>query len=284
MKKGNLSLEIINAETKQPMKEFTAPDGKVYVEAEPDLEYFLRCANNKNNSHEKRTCVEFFIDNTKLNYLNILNKNKPSTCGIWQRINRVSSTKALKFSLKATNAAAAAANQSGTTNPFHVGTIKAVFSKAIDIGVKETKDHTTKLENGTTTQTGKKAFVSVKGSTTTTKTEVSKFHKCYRCGEKLGEITIHYTSALGFIHLGILPSAPEPVTNNQREHQSTSSVARIEVMDGNNNNNNSDEGPARKRVKTESSRTTTSSSTSRNEVVDLCGDQKVMSNEIINLT
>lgn len=270
MKKGNLSLEIINAETKQPMKEFTAPDGKVYVEAEPDLEYFLCCANN--NSHEKRTCVEFFIDNTELNYTKNIKNNKLSTCGIWQRINGVSSNKALKFVLKARRAAAAA-NQS---NPFHVGTIKAVFCKAIKTDVlKERKDHTTKFENGTATQTGKKAFVSVKGSITTTKTEVRKFHKSYRRGEKLGKITIHYTSALGFIHLGILPSAPEPGTNNQREHQPTPSVA---------NNNNSDEGPARKRVKTESSRTSTYSSTSRNEVVDLCGGQKVMSNEIINLT
>lgn len=39
MKSGGFSLELINVETKVPMKEFNAPDGKVYVEAEPDLEF-----------------------------------------------------------------------------------------------------------------------------------------------------------------------------------------------------------------------------------------------------
>ena len=36
---GIFSLEIIKADdSREPMKEFTAPDGKVYVEAEPDCE------------------------------------------------------------------------------------------------------------------------------------------------------------------------------------------------------------------------------------------------------
>ena len=37
MKVGSFTLEIINAESREPMKEFEAPDGKVYIEAEPDV-------------------------------------------------------------------------------------------------------------------------------------------------------------------------------------------------------------------------------------------------------
>jgi hypothetical protein len=59
-------------------------------------------------------------------------------------------------------------------------------------------------------------------------------------------ITVHYTSALGFIQLGILTSPFEPSNNNAREDTSASKVRA----------NVSSEEPDRKRVKTESSATT----------------------------
>ena len=37
MKSGQFSLQVINAETREPMKEFQCPEGKLYVEAEPDV-------------------------------------------------------------------------------------------------------------------------------------------------------------------------------------------------------------------------------------------------------
>ena len=37
MKSGQFSLQVINAENRDPMKEFQCPEGKLYVEAEPDV-------------------------------------------------------------------------------------------------------------------------------------------------------------------------------------------------------------------------------------------------------
>ena len=37
MKSGQFSLQVINAENREPMKEFQCPEGKLYVEAEPDV-------------------------------------------------------------------------------------------------------------------------------------------------------------------------------------------------------------------------------------------------------
>ena len=37
MKTNGFTLQIINAETREPMKEFQCPEGKLYVEAEPDV-------------------------------------------------------------------------------------------------------------------------------------------------------------------------------------------------------------------------------------------------------
>ena len=65
MKVGQFTLEILHADTKQPMREFRAPDGKVYVEAEPDLEYFLRCSSEfRGDSPENCVGVDFFVDGT----------------------------------------------------------------------------------------------------------------------------------------------------------------------------------------------------------------------------
>lgn len=41
MKTNGFTLQIINAETREPMKEFQCPEGKLYVEAEPDVSAFL---------------------------------------------------------------------------------------------------------------------------------------------------------------------------------------------------------------------------------------------------
>ena len=68
MKSGTFSLELIDAETKEPMKEFTAPDGKVYVEASPDLEYFIRCRDERAASINDGTVAKFFVDGTYLGY------------------------------------------------------------------------------------------------------------------------------------------------------------------------------------------------------------------------
>jgi len=266
MKEGIFSFQIINAETKEPMKEFTAADGKVYVEAEPDLEYFLRC------SSEKFTVVKYIIDDTELNYVKHSN-NVPSDCGLWQYRNGESSHKALKFVLKPTGATATT-NQSGT-NPFHVGTIKAAFHEAINLGLKETPDWDTAFEGGTATQTGKKAFASVKGSNTT-KNYQSKIIQHYDFGQILNEITIHYTSALGFIHLGILPSPRIPERNNRRERRTAppAHVTRIETTNTNDSNSTdsrvtSETDTSNKRRKTESHKTTTILTTTRTEFIDL---------------
>ena len=37
MKSGQFSLQVINAENREPMKEFQCPEDKLYVEAEPDV-------------------------------------------------------------------------------------------------------------------------------------------------------------------------------------------------------------------------------------------------------
>ena len=38
------TVELVNAETKRPFKEHQIPDGRIYIEVEPDAGYFIRLA------------------------------------------------------------------------------------------------------------------------------------------------------------------------------------------------------------------------------------------------
>ena len=38
---GNYSVRLVNAETKEAFKEHKAPDGKIYAEIEPGVDYFI---------------------------------------------------------------------------------------------------------------------------------------------------------------------------------------------------------------------------------------------------
>lgn len=252
MKVGNFTLEIINAESREPMKEFEAPDGKVYIEAEPDLEYFLRCSSDRPGC--PLTYVSLDVDGTGLGYKNRFTA-KTTDLGLWKQVDGVSSYVALKFVLKRTRAVPAAAggdDAAAATPP--VGCITAKFYECIKgQGLVEAKDtdHTGKISAVDDSQsadnfsamgqtTGKKAFASVAGSTVsggakaavaaasasaaisgggfgggtqavTKKEKKPRMKQKYDKGRRLGQISIHYTSALGFIHLGILPTAPAPV-------------------------------------------------------------------------
>ena len=41
VKVGDFKVELVAADTKEAFKEHTAPDGQVYAEVEPDMDYFV---------------------------------------------------------------------------------------------------------------------------------------------------------------------------------------------------------------------------------------------------
>ena len=41
MKVSDFTVELVAADTKQPFKEHMSPDGQVYAEVEPDVDYFM---------------------------------------------------------------------------------------------------------------------------------------------------------------------------------------------------------------------------------------------------
>jgi hypothetical protein len=177
MKQGDFSLQVIDAETREPMKEFAAPDGKVYVEAEPDLEYFLRCTSDR----EPKTTSCLYVDYIPIVESSFLNTSVD--IGLLKRESGVCSSIALKFTLKRTQAVVDPTTRESQIP--HVGKITAVFYEYISCRGCHTVgdvDHTSLLDksrgsSATPVPTGKKAFASVAGSCTVVRGKLTNYRR-----------------------------------------------------------------------------------------------------------
>ena len=266
MKTGDFSLELINAETRQPIKEFTAPDGKVYIEAEPDLEYFVKCRRERgvhDPYFDNGTSVALEVDGTYLGYdASFLTKS--NDLGLWKSQNGVSTNRSLKLILKKrARGAVAGSSSSSSTTP--VGRVRAVFYETIyfDDTVQQVDHDKTGCLNQSTDSTpsipsavgAKKAFTSVSGSAVVDGVP-KKWNDVRRGrGTCLGEMTIYYTSALGLLQLGIL--APIDPTGATITHTGGAALTNT----------------VRKRIKTEpKSRVVFPDSSCSHDLIDITGD------------
>lgn len=225
MKSGEFSIELVNAESKEPMKEFIAADGKVYVEAEPDLEYFIRCYREKGSRRKgsrgmtNDTFLHLQVDGTSLGY-NHSFFTKTGDLGLWKRQNGVTTFRALKMILRGRSREA-----SNSMPP--IGNVTATFHKIIYsddlVERKNDNDKTNCLDQAfasapAVASGAKKVFASVSGSTTSVTLNhkaAARWKKRRQRGRRLGEMTIQYTSTLGLSKLGVLaPTLPVTVRNS----------------------------------------------------------------------
>jgi hypothetical protein len=95
---GDFSVRLVEAETKEPFKEHTGPDGKVYAEVEPGVEYYIEAEMVGGDDPYKMHFLEFYVAGTKLRY------NKPHSssdgkyhAGIWSRKDGVDEQRAISF-------------------------------------------------------------------------------------------------------------------------------------------------------------------------------------------
>lgn len=227
MKSGQFSLQVINAETREPMKEFQCPEGKLYVEAEPDLEYFLRIQTDRSVGGVL-TKAAIHVDGTSLGYDYHLSTTAVSEdLGLWKCVDGAHSFVSLKFVLKRTRAVADAAAAASMRPP--IGNISVSFYEC-QLGqstyIQEDVDSTKRLpsekdassEFSAQSQPGaKKAFASVAGGTMAKEAPDTKPAKSngggnkkprlqqkYVRGRHIQTVTLHYTSAMGFVQLGIM--------------------------------------------------------------------------------
>jgi hypothetical protein len=84
-----MKIELVYADTKMTFKEHTK-DGKIYVEVEPDVEYFISMQ-QIGASQRGVTVSKIFVDEQDLGYLRYYTKRmvRPAYQGVWNKANGV---------------------------------------------------------------------------------------------------------------------------------------------------------------------------------------------------
>jgi hypothetical protein len=95
--RSGFEVHLVYADSKIPFKEFER-DGKIYVEAEPDADYFIS-VQRVNRDGPPVIISTYSIDGRRLGYNNASwgASSEPSFQGIWNRINGTEQTNALRF-------------------------------------------------------------------------------------------------------------------------------------------------------------------------------------------
>jgi hypothetical protein len=206
VQRGNFKIELVYADTKIPFKEHTK-DGKIYVEVEPDVEYFISIQQLGTISSRGTTVATFVVDGKELGYSHKSSKcrNRPSYKGIWSREQGLQNTKALKFTRPRVS-------QDGTNvnRNLLMGKVEIKMHTGIAKGYKRQHEDFTSTFTATAVgleQSGlakKKSLRSGEGDIEITKNVSRERYVSYRRGQLLDIITLNYCATPGLMEVGVL--------------------------------------------------------------------------------
>ena len=236
------TVELVDAETKIPFKEHCAPDGRVFVEVEPNIDYLIMV----DVDGPTKVIADFCVDGKCLGYNTVVFKTRRGKC-----YNGISSRKDDKLFENCLNFGKIFSFCKDTNIDQSVhsgGNVKVSFYDAIkdekpDIGrkvdyndkkreaikndkkrevikydkkeevIKYKRKHLHDFENswfgGKVDYDDKKGVqTSIGQSFYADENDILNIVGNYTSGDKLKEITLHYTSAIGLIYANILPKPP----------------------------------------------------------------------------
>mmetsp|Transcript_23802 Transcript_23802/g.35784 ORF Transcript_23802/g.35784 Transcript_23802/m.35784 type:complete len:270 (+) Transcript_23802:99-908(+) len=202
VKIGAFNIELVAADTKEVFKEHIAPDGQVYAEVEPGVDYFI-----STRTDVGRVRFEYSVDGVNLGYGH--NFGRPSIsryAGSYLSIDGKQTMTALHFN-KTREA------QDVTPDKL-TGKIKArVYTFGEEIKAEEKNFVTASLTADSTLLGGKKCIKSTTSGSYSFELGSRKKSKDnmvtrYKRGTHICTLTLNYCSALGLIYNRILPPPP----------------------------------------------------------------------------
>mmetsp|Transcript_19540 Transcript_19540/g.22144 ORF Transcript_19540/g.22144 Transcript_19540/m.22144 type:complete len:287 (-) Transcript_19540:222-1082(-) len=211
VKKGDFTVELVNASSKESFKEHKGKDGiDSFVEVEPEAEYFIKVASDS----YRRVAFEFIVDGIELVYVTPFApyQREPQYAGNWSYNNNKSIETSFMFQ-KIHQSMLQSSSESDDSNI--VGEIQVtVYEDIILDGYYQMSSGPMKAKFDsfipTTEANQDKKKKQVK--TTDGKTEISKDDNGSRqnfCrGKKLETFELRYCTALGLIGVGVLPKPP----------------------------------------------------------------------------
>jgi len=198
---GDFTLQLVAADTKEPFKEHTAPDGQVYAEVEPDMDYYISVRTVVGG-----VAMTMHVDGVDLGYKHhFKNANSTSFLGSWSRTGSKERMTALHFN-KTREAHGVAPNML-------TGKVKVKIHQRGDEYYKEPYDYVSRSLTVDSTLGGKKCIKSTTSGSHSFERRSSKklkgsLERKYKVGKHICTITLNYCSALGLIYNKILPPPP----------------------------------------------------------------------------
>lgn len=211
VQQGDLKVELVYADTKMAFKEHSK-DGKIYVEVEPDVDYFI---NVRRAGMTQGNCVmtHFIVDEQPLGYGQPYSRvsDEPSYQGLLTLSKGVVTHKALRFTKPRISEDGSDVNRNLMMGKVEIKVFEGVFDKQFD-GVNREFRSSISAKAVDINQTGvakKKSLRSSEGQASVSKQAVGG--AIYKTGAHLDTITLNYCAALGLMAVGVLKK-PDPWT------------------------------------------------------------------------
>ena len=91
--KGNIIVTLVDAQTRKKFKEHVADNRQIYVEVEPEVEYFIHAKNNTTST----VVVDAKVNDQDLGYISEIGARCSTLMGLWSTNNSSSTETALRF-------------------------------------------------------------------------------------------------------------------------------------------------------------------------------------------
>jgi hypothetical protein len=201
----DFKIELVYADTKMPFKEHTK-DGKIYVEVEPDVDYFISIQQT-GTIRGAATIATFSVDDKDLGYHHKSSKckDRPSYQGIWSRENGVAANRSLKFTKPRISEDGTNVNRGLLMGKVEIkmyeGILKGYKDQHQDFASTFTAAAVDLHQSGLAK---KKSLRSGEGEITVTKNYSGKRVPFYKRGAHFDTVTLNYCAALGLMEVGVL--------------------------------------------------------------------------------
>jgi hypothetical protein len=210
VRQGDIEISLVHADTKEPFKEHTK-EGKVYVEVEPNAEYFI-CIHRVGSAIPETLLTGASVDGKSLGYQVPFAPRvcEPYHAGLWTRKDSTSTQTALMFTKPRSVQAAAGGDQKPQ---LLMGKVEVEIYTGIFCGYAGGSNYSTSWEESTIDHNlagslaEKKSLRSGKGEVSFSKQDSGHFAH-YTKGPRVDVFTLHYCAAMGLIQVGVLPKPP----------------------------------------------------------------------------
>jgi hypothetical protein len=232
VKVGAFTVELVAADTKEPFKEHTAPDGQVYAEVEPGVDYFISTRTDVGGVK-----FVYYVDGVNLGYTtDVRHPKKARYCGKLERRGAKQTMTALHFNKTRETQDVTPDRLTGKVELKVYQRGAEYYSEAVDnfVSASLTADSTVggkKCIKSTTS--GSYSFDKLRSSKKRKGNMVSK----HKRGERICTITLNYCSALGLIYHKILPpppalqeSGPSAIGGRKRKRSTTPSHVAVAAV------------------------------------------------------